>query len=538
MKRQMKIVLVCIGLYQEYIQTCVAQLKVWGNNDIVVLTDSIELKEILKKKLPLSVEIIQILSEQCFGLAERFEECSLLDLQFRKGFFRHCFKRFVYLYGYLKTFQETNILHFENDIMVYRNMNTIQKYFTNEIHLVMDSENRCIPSIMYFKDYICLEKCLENHVHWHENDMTFWAQCQRKFSNEIQTLPIIHDDKYHPFSKYYVDDLGIFDAAAIGQYLGGINPENNNNDSSASTVGFVNETCIVKYNDFSFSWLQTETNLWRPILKSNTGHHVYINNLHIHSKNLESFSSRIDVLKNLEHTLCHFDLHFQLKMYAISDHCITWKKDNHEDGIDWKFMQRPIWNKKLLYISPSEFEHFVKNHHIFIRRPFIIISPVVLENIFDNDDDNCKGLFVKNISHSSFDQIYLLPHINEFPTTLVDLIINTNFHREKSKTLHVLKNTSNHLMILHDLLSYKYCFFDTDHQDDAYFNLIWYCLALQVIPVLKKSYYSKVLKKTLNPYPIIEIDHFDPSQYFSQPYVYPNYPILDSQFYRNKLRHL
>ena len=36
----MKIVLVCIGQLQIYIKECVAQLMVWGNTDISVITDT------------------------------------------------------------------------------------------------------------------------------------------------------------------------------------------------------------------------------------------------------------------------------------------------------------------------------------------------------------------------------------------------------------------------------------------------------------------------------------------------------------------
>jgi hypothetical protein len=35
----------------------------------------------------------------------------------------------------------------------------------------------------------------------------------------------------------------IFDGAAFGQYIGGIDPRNSNN---TNTIGFINETCVVK----------------------------------------------------------------------------------------------------------------------------------------------------------------------------------------------------------------------------------------------------------------------------------------------------
>jgi hypothetical protein len=80
------------------------------------------------------------------------------------------------------------------------------------------------------------------------------------------------------FQKFKI----IFDAAAIGQYLGGIDPKNDPNN----TIGFVNETCIIKYNhpNFNIQWKKCENNIEKPFLNN-----IPIFNLHIHSKNLKQF---------------------------------------------------------------------------------------------------------------------------------------------------------------------------------------------------------------------------------------------------------
>jgi hypothetical protein len=75
----------------------------------------------------------------------------------------------------------------------------------------------------------------------------------------------------------------IFDGAAIGQYLGGIDPRNQHGD----TRGFVNETCVIKYDNYRI-WIEEIDGFRKPFIEIE-GVKVPIFNLHIHSKNLAGF---------------------------------------------------------------------------------------------------------------------------------------------------------------------------------------------------------------------------------------------------------
>jgi hypothetical protein len=73
----------------------------------------------------------------------------------------------------------------------------------------------------------------------------------------------------------------------IGQYLSGVDKRN----MSGDTRGFVNETCIVKYNRNKFIWVKDEiTSLYTPHINIDNKY-IPIFNLHIHSKNLKDFMS-------------------------------------------------------------------------------------------------------------------------------------------------------------------------------------------------------------------------------------------------------
>jgi hypothetical protein len=75
------------------------------------------------------------------------------------------------------------------------------------------------------------------------------------------------------------DSEYLFDGAAIGQYLGGVDPRNN----SSNSIGFVNEQCIFNVSNYKYIWKNNE-----PYMIIN-GSIVKINNLHIHCKDLKKF---------------------------------------------------------------------------------------------------------------------------------------------------------------------------------------------------------------------------------------------------------
>ena len=66
--------------------------------------------------------------------------------------------------------------------------------------------------------------------------------------------------------------------------MGGIDPRNTPGD----TTGFINETCVIKYNEYKIYWVTGDDTISRPFIEID-GIEVPIFNLHIHSKNLERF---------------------------------------------------------------------------------------------------------------------------------------------------------------------------------------------------------------------------------------------------------
>ena len=111
----------------------------------------------------------------------------------------------------------------------------------------------------------------------------------KKIPECFETFPIApldcnDSEEQQVVSKKFNNFNMIFDAAAIGQFLGGVDPRNIPGD----TTGFINETCVIKYDRYGFDW-NIDNGIRKPFLIDYNGDKIPIFNLHIHCKCLEKF---------------------------------------------------------------------------------------------------------------------------------------------------------------------------------------------------------------------------------------------------------
>jgi len=274
----MKIVLVMLYNLQPYIEDNIKQLKSHNNNDIVIITDN-KFDNFFKG---LNVTIINI--EKL--IPEYLNIISNINNTFRNGFWKLTSYRFLAIYEYMKKYNINNIVHVENDVLIYTNIDSVKFHSTNKLLLTMDSKNRCIPGIMYIPNYIILKRCIDS-FNPNLNDMQNFSLCFYKYTNYIDSLPIFIENNDNDISKMITANYkyynAIFDAAAIGQYLGGIDPRNKEGD----TTGFINETCIFNYSKYNFTWKNINNKKIPFLIIENQ--EIPIINLHIHSKDLKKF---------------------------------------------------------------------------------------------------------------------------------------------------------------------------------------------------------------------------------------------------------
>jgi hypothetical protein len=276
------VILVCLINFQNYIINNIEQLIRLKHKKIVII-----ISENLLSNFDCVKDNIELITTNNLEDTYNFYDNTTLDKTFRSGFWTLTSERFFYIYEYMKKYNVKDVIHLENDVLLYYNCDILINSFNNNyMYLPFDTYKRNIASIMYIPNHDIFKIILDNYQ-FNLNDMENFSIIKQK-TNLIDNFPIFinyedQNDEIKFVSKNYNIFNFIFDAAAIGQYLGGIDPRN----CADNTIGFINETCIIKYNDYKFLWINID-GIRKPFIIINDVK-IPIFNLHIHCKNLEKF---------------------------------------------------------------------------------------------------------------------------------------------------------------------------------------------------------------------------------------------------------
>jgi len=272
----LNIILISTGVFQSYLLDNIRQLIKLDYDNIVIITD----KKFAYKLEEFTGKINIIFTED---LPLDFDNKSKLNKSFREGFWHNTSKRLFYLYACMKKYNLTDCIHIENDVLLYKKF--YKEDFGFKMWITMDEKNRCIPGIIFIPNYKFMNNLINNY-NYTCNDMI--NMCLFYYANQkiCYTFPIIKQNSLYNENNMYNKNFdtfnGIFDGAAIGQYLGGVDPRN----IPGNTIGFINETCVVKYNNYIFKNITVDNKC--PMI-SIDGMEYPIYNLHIHSKDLKLF---------------------------------------------------------------------------------------------------------------------------------------------------------------------------------------------------------------------------------------------------------
>lgn len=238
---------------------------------------------------------------------EQFNATSTLDTHSYGGLWRKSTERFFYMQELIALYNLKTVIHVEADVMLYVDVLELQEGFYHYagIGAVFDCDYRCIPSVIYISN----EKAI-NHLATFiaQNasrglyDMHILAEYRNTYTAEyIDNLPLLMPEYLENNSlvnslgqgttraRSYVNNTesfkSIFDAAAIGQYLGGVSPVH-----GTPKPGFINETCLFNPSLATYEWRKDTQGRNVPFVHYNRAAYR-INNLHIHSKQLHLFKS-------------------------------------------------------------------------------------------------------------------------------------------------------------------------------------------------------------------------------------------------------
>lgn len=291
-----------------YIFTCISQIRLFNPvEDLYLIAEEEALSEYIQKKLiKKNVHIIYTSTLEKTSHHEIFLKNSRLDTSFKEGFWLKTSERFFYIESLMKHLDLHDVIHLENDVLIYFALsdyiNSFDSY--NNIAAIFDADDRCIASLIYFKNGTSIEfltRFIANKSSKNFNDMEVIALFKREMGDQyINNLPIITPEfvRIQPLKNklghttqtphLYYNNIelfnSIFDAAALGQYVGGTDPMHGHKP------GFVNERCLFDASRLTIIWKEDYQKRKIPYAEYE-GKEVKINNLHIHCKNLKLFKS-------------------------------------------------------------------------------------------------------------------------------------------------------------------------------------------------------------------------------------------------------
>lgn len=241
-----------------------------------------------------SVEFVSIESIPKSLSSKEYEGASTLDKNFRSGFWFNATNRFLVLADYIEFKNIKNIIHIENDYVLYFDpTDKLEELIAFSEFSVPIDRIRAIPGIVWIKNGN-VARVLAHHILKNPSydDMatlgTFCLESRDIHAVPFPTIPQQFAEDHKLDQEKYSKGIdlfgGIFDAAAIGQYIGGIHWIHNPSD----TTFFENESSDLFLREFSFSW-----DINRGIRSASIGYknqYTDILGIHVHSKRIGGMS--------------------------------------------------------------------------------------------------------------------------------------------------------------------------------------------------------------------------------------------------------
>ena len=264
-----------------HINDCIEQLGRYGHTvSVIVSRDAAHLV-----RGPNQLHVAEDLEDSAY---RTFSAKHTLDRATLGGFWERTSSRFFLIRSLAERHGYQNIVHIENDVLLFSDLTKEVRVLESscDVGLVMDAHSRCVPSFLFFKNADSVGK-LNDHIlrNLSLTDMASLAAFFHANRDVAVNLPIIPESCDYfstnqiTYSNMFQRFGVVFDGAAIGQYLGGIDPIHGRPDS----VGFVNETTVFNVSEFSFVWKDGEPYCCHG------REYIKVCNLHVHSKNLRRF---------------------------------------------------------------------------------------------------------------------------------------------------------------------------------------------------------------------------------------------------------
>jgi hypothetical protein len=298
---KMTIVLSFVGKLPSYTNECLHQIRLFFDGDIYLITD--DSYNSYESYLKYNINIVsydEVKDDKLLYTSKKYNRkfTSVLGLKGREELFLRSLERFFLLRNLMKKRKLKNCFFMEIDNLIYDDPNKwLSNFSKNELAYMFDNHARYSSGVMYVKAWKSMEEFLDMIIKYIStdngfiNEMTFLSLYLRQYSDKVQILPTYYTHKKYneTMHKEYNNYHSIFDAAAIGCYLAGIDPYHTSGKIVLHQRWVYSQIDCTKEK---FQWIRDEKGRNRPyIFNDEKNEWILINNLHVHSKDLKSVLS-------------------------------------------------------------------------------------------------------------------------------------------------------------------------------------------------------------------------------------------------------
>jgi hypothetical protein len=298
-----------IGPLPSYSLETVQQLRLFFDGDIYFIVTDISHPYINLLVTVYKVTIVNykdVVDKKFNSLIEKnlskFHIADGLKMENRDKLFIYAFERFYVLKNCMEKYNLQNVFFMELDNLVYEDPSRwLSALSKNDFAYMLDHNDRGASGVSYIKNSEILSEFLEFCNQSIESalpisqtpivlcEMMILYKFWKANPNRIQILPTFWKDDSIPddYSKGFSNYGSIFDAAALGIYLGGMHPYH--------TLGIIkkyvkNSLSILDFTRCDVKWEADEKKRMIPFVSTGT-QWIRVNNLHIHTKRLSEFMS-------------------------------------------------------------------------------------------------------------------------------------------------------------------------------------------------------------------------------------------------------
>jgi len=285
------------GPFVDFLEYNFKQIRIFNPKiNVYFLTDKELLsKDIFKKYNIIALDKDDFYSDKIKQFESKFNYNS-------NNFWTLAATRLVYIENFLKEYNLEDVYHFENDVLLYYNLEEHHekfKEFYKNIAITTGGPDKTMTGFVFIKSYKSLERMtqyfidilnqygISGTIQKYKMDMVHEMSLMKIYNLEkgddyIYDLPIL---PFGDYSKHFNDFNSIFDPATWGQYVGGTRVEGPGAKPQDHYIGILLNANLT----WTVTW-KNENNLKVPYFNKD-GELIKINNLHIHSKNLKLYIS-------------------------------------------------------------------------------------------------------------------------------------------------------------------------------------------------------------------------------------------------------